>query len=341
MFPSFGIDSRSHASRLARTSGAAALGLLLLGPVLPSTAAAKRDGPHDGHRFDHGQGKDQDACRQVAADTQRSCRASALDDYWLAVARCDNAGEDSSRPDSCKATAHEARHSDNQDCAEQLSARLDICQQLGGGSYAPQIDPADFSPDLTNPYLAFTVGKTFHYQTDLGGGDVETDDVTVTPDTREIAGVNCRAVHDVVRENGDVTEDTIDWYAQDGAGNVWYFGEESKQYEDGVLVSIEGSWMTGMDDAQPGIVMEANPTANDFYRQEFAVGVAEDVAKVVALGQSVTVPYLSTDNAAETEETSGLEPSALEHKYYESGVGQLLTVDEETGQREELISVTP
>jgi hypothetical protein len=321
-----GFHSRSRLSRLACGSAAAALCVLLGAPGLAVPAAAK------------GLAKGKGVCRQVAADTQHSCQAGAVDEYWIAVAKCDNAGDDEK---SCKADARDDLRAASQDCDDQQDARIDTCAELGGGAYDPQIDPGQFSSTLTNPYLMFTTGKTFHYRTDLGGGDIETDDVTVTSDTRMILGVECRQVHDVVELNGDVTEDTLDWYAQDSAGNVWYFGEESKQYEDGVLVGIEGSWMAGVDGALPGIAFEASPMPGDFYRQEFAIGEAEDVAKVVALGQSVSVPYGMFSNAAETEETSGLEPDALEHKFYQAGVGQLLTVDEETGAREELIGITP
>jgi hypothetical protein len=323
--------STSRARQLARTSSAAALCTVIFGVGLGTPANAKH----------LAKGNDKGACAEVAADTHRSCRAGALDDYWIAIAKCDNADDEDRGPDPCEADAHQALKSAYQDCSDQRAARNDICDALGGGPYEPQIDPARFGPNLTNPLLAFKVGRTFHYRTDLGGGDVETDDVTITSDTRTLLGVRCRAVHDVVRTNGDVTEDTIDWYAQDAAGNVWYFGEESKQLEDGVLVGIEGSWRAGVDGALPGIAIEAGPRTGDFYRQEYAIGDAEDVAEVVALGQSVTVPAGSFSNAVETEETSGLEPSALEHKFYVSGVGQVLTVDEETGQREELIGVTP
>jgi hypothetical protein len=137
--------------------------------------------------------KKKGVCFQVSGAAQNACQAGALDDYWIAVANCTNAGEDQKGPDSCKGSARDDLFAAYRDCGEQLDARNAICEKLGGGPYDPQIDPAEFSSTLSNPYLEFTTGKTFHYRTDLAGGDVET---------------------------GDVTEDTLDWYAQDAAGNV-------------------------------------------------------------------------------------------------------------------------
>ena len=83
----------------------------------------------------------------------------------------------------------------------------------------------------------------------------------VTSDTKLILGVPCTVVHDVVKVNGKITEDTYDWYAQDKHGNVWYFGEDTKSYDNG-HVSTEGSWEAGVDGAKPGIIMFANPDAH-------------------------------------------------------------------------------
>ena len=141
----------------------------------------------------------------------------------------------------------------------------------------------------------------------------------MTHNTKVILGVTCIEVHDTVMVDGELTEDTLDWFAQDSAGNVWYFGENSKELEDGLVVSLEGSWMAGVDGAKPGIVMKASPAVGDFYRQEFSLENAEDLAEVVSLNESVTVPAGTFNNCLETEETSPLEPDALEHKFYSAG----------------------
>jgi hypothetical protein len=165
--------------------------------------------------------------------------------------------------------------------------------------------------------------------------------VTVTNDTKLILGVTTTVVHDVVSAGGQITEDTYDWYAQDTAGNVWYFGEDAKQYEGGQLVGTEGSWEAGVDGAEPGIVMHATqPAIGSEYRQEYYACVAEDMAEVISLNESVTVPYGSFDNCLQTHEFSPLEPDANEDKYYAPGVGLVLVVDLNTGLRTELIEVT-
>ena len=286
--------------------------------------------------------KDSRVCAKVAQDTQRSCRSGAQDEYWLALARCENGPQASegTGADPCEKDARAELKMELGDCADQLQARNDICDLLGGGSYSPSIDPGHFVSAIDNAYLTLTPGTTFHYQNQTAEG-LEVVEVEVTHETRTILGVVCVVVHDFSKVNDQITEDTLDWFAQDADGNVWYFGEESKQYSDGVLVAIDGSWMAGVDGALPGIVMEANPQVGDVYRQEFAIGEAEDMAQVVALGQSGNVPYTGPfTNALQTKEFSGLEPDAVENKYYVPGVGLVLTVDLETGDREELVSIT-
>jgi hypothetical protein len=154
------------------------------------------------------------------------------------------------------------------------------------------------------------------------------------------APVSTTVVHDVATEDGDVVEDTFDWYAQDTDGTVWYFGEDTKAYEDGE-VSTEGSWEAGVAGAQPGIIVTENPQVGDAYRQEFAAGVAEDRAEVLSLTAAVTVPYGSFENCLMTKDFSDLEPGIVEHKVFCPGVGQVSARTVEGGtDYEELVSIT-
>jgi hypothetical protein len=187
---------------------------------------------------------------------------------------------------------------------------------LEGTPYVPTIDPAAFTTTIDNPYLPLVIGTTMTYE---GGG--ERDVVTVTPITREVMGVTVLAVRDKVYEDGELIEDTEDWFAQDAAGNVWYFGEETAECEGGKAKNAEGAWTAGVDGAQPGIVMLAEPRVSDTYRQEFYAGVAEDMGRVIKLGQSVTVPAGSYDDVLVTEDFTPLEPDVLENKAYAPGVG--------------------
>jgi hypothetical protein len=212
----------------------------------------------------------------------------------------------------------------------------------GGGActvdetYHPTIDPADFVAAIDNPLLPWAVGTHFTYV----GGE-ETIEVTVTSDTRTILGVPCVVVRDTVTVDGELVEDTYDWYAQDADGNVWYLGEETAEYEGGEVVSTEGSWEAGVDGAQPGIVMPADPTPGPAYRQEYYPCHAEDMAEVVSTSESVTVPYGSFDGCLQTREFTPLEPDVNEYKYYCDGVGLVLEVDVASGARVELTAVTP
>ena len=203
-------------------------------------------------------------------------------------------------------------------------------------TYNPSINPADFVAGVDNALFPLVLGTRYVYQ----GGE-ETIEVTVTNDTKQILGVTTIVVRDVVSVGGEIIEDTYDWYAQDKAGNVWYFGEDTKEYEDGQLVSMEGSWEAGVDGAKPGIVMHATqPTIGVPYRQEYYACEAEDMAEVVSLNESVTVPYGSFDHCLQTRDFTPLEPGVSEYKYYALGVGLVLEVDVQSGARTELIEVT-
>jgi hypothetical protein len=203
--------------------------------------------------------------------------------------------------------------------------------------YDPPFNPLDFSTAGAHPLLPLVPGTVYRYEKDLGT-EVEEIEVEVTTDTKVILGVTCIVLHDVVSVDGDVVEDTLDWVAVDRFGNVWYFGEDSKEIEDGMVVSTEGSWEAGVNGALPGILMFAAPLAGVTYRQELAPGVAEDMATVVSLDESVMVPHGDFAGCLETEDFTPLEPGVSEWKYYAPGVGLVLEVDED-GNRTELVEV--
>lgn len=203
-------------------------------------------------------------------------------------------------------------------------------------AYEPAIVPAGFAAPVSNPFFPLVPGTRFVY---AGGG--ETIEVTVTDDTKTILGIEAVVVRDTVTEAGVITEDTLDFYAQDNDGNVWYMGEDTKAYEDGRLVSTEGSWEAGVNGAKPGVIMYADPPlGGSAYRQEYLPCEAEDQAEVVSEVESVTVPYGSFSGALKTHEFTRLEPDADENKYYVPNVGLVLEVDATTGERRELVSVT-
>jgi hypothetical protein len=275
-----------------------------------------------------------DYCTLTANDALRGCKPDAAGGYWVAVGKCDNIADAGDRRD-CKDEASADKADELDLCNEQLAARLDACEHLGPDTYEPAIDPANFVSVIDNPFFPLVPGTTFISE---GGG--EHVEFAVTHNTKKILGVTCVEVHDTVTVGGELAEDTLDWFAQDRDGNVWYFGESTFELEDGRPVSVEGSWEGGVDGAQPGIVMKAHPAVDDFYRQEFMLANAEDIAEVVSLNRTVTVPYGTFQHCLETEETTPLEPDAEENKYYAAGVGFVLQVDTVTGARNELIAIT-
>ncbi len=149
-------------------------------------------------------------------------------------------------------------------------------------------------------------------------GEHERTEVLVTSDAKDILGVTCTVVSDRVWVDDELAEETLDWYAQDQAGNVWYFGEDSKEIEDGSVVSTKGSWEAGVDGAMPGIVMPAQPQTGASYRQEYYAGEAEDMAEVLSLDELMKVAFGSYQNCLKTKEWMPLEPDVVEHKYYAS-----------------------
>ncbi len=206
--------------------------------------------------------------------------------------------------------------------------------------YEVTVDPADFVSGIDNAYLPLVPGTTFVYQ-GTKDGRPETNRVYVSSETKVVMGVTCVVVKDTVLVDGQLEEATLDWYAQDTDGNVWYFGEDSREYQDGVVVSTAGSWEAGLDGALPGYAMLANPDVGHSYRQEYQRGVAEDKADVQSLAGSVTVPYGSFTGCLVTKEWTSLEPGVVEYKYYGAGVGMLKAVMVVGGDdRSELVSVT-
>jgi hypothetical protein len=191
------------------------------------------------------------------------------------------------------------------------------------GAYRVRIDPADFGRPVDNPYFPLEPGTTYVFE-GTSGGRAEVDTVTVTHRTKMILGVPCVVVRDEVSVGGVLEELTFDWYTQDVDGNVWYFGEDSRDFANGVLAGTGGSWEAGVNGAMPGIVMLAEPRIGSAYRQEFSAGAAEDKGKVVALGRHVSVPAGSYGEVVVTEDFTPLEPSILERKYYAPGVGVVL-----------------
>jgi hypothetical protein len=209
-----------------------------------------------------------------------------------------------------------------------------------GGNYRPEIDPANFVDVIDNPYLPYPTGASWTYE-GTEDGETERVEVTVTPERKEIMGISATVVRDTVTVDGEVVEDTYDWFAQDSDGNVWYLGEDSTEFENGEAVSTSGSWEAGVDGALPGIVMQAHPEVGQAYRQEYYVGEAEDLAEVRRLDATESVPFGDFDRLVVIEEWNPLEPEVVEEKYFAPEVGMVLEVKTRGGEgRVELLDHT-
>ena len=301
------------------------LSLALLGQPAAAGGSAKKEG----------------ACSSTATVAHTACVYDVLDSFWISTGKCKNLADSGARAE-CLADLKGFPREGRQECAAQRAARLDLCDDLGEAPYDPPFEPSLFvNPDdiggsvAPNPWFPIIAGQTRLFR----GGNEEIL-VTVTHDVDLISGVPCRAVTDTVRINGEIEEDTTDWFAQDIHGNVWYCGESTAEYEDGRPVNVDGSFKAGVDGAKPGIVMKATPMIEETYRQEFDLGNAEDVAEVISLNSSATVPAASCLNdCLVTEDTTPLSPDALENKYYKPGVGVILEIKPATGERLELVEM--
>ena len=307
----------------------------------------------------------QNFCSRTAQAAFIACKNEMRDDFWIAIGNCNNLSDPDDQSE-CIEDAKMARAETKEECLAQQEARLELCEDLGEDPYDPELDPADFVDPTTiikdnaNRYFPLVPGTEWVYEAkDIDGNLLERITVTVTGETKEIeypaeSGqiFNCAVVRDVVEEYDPdskeycVIEDTLDWYAQEANGNVWYFGEISQEFENGELASLEGSWKAGVEDAKPGILMWAIPDpANEDqnpYRQEFSLGNAEDAGEVVSRNEeSVTVPYGTfEDDVVKTKDWTPIEPDVSEFKYYAPEIGLIKEENPESGEYVVLIKKT-
>lgn len=273
------------------------------------------------------------ACDQTTAQLAKACAQDARADYPEALGVCANLSKPAERDRCLKHAASDLKAAPGE-CDAQEQVRRRVCQALGQAPYDPVIRPSDFTTNITNAYFPLKPGTVFTYK-----GQDDTIVVEVLRRTVTILGVRCVVVRDTVTVDGKLEEDTFDYYAQDKTGNVWYFGETTAEYVNGLAVSTDGSFIAGVNGAKPGIIMPANPKPGTTYREEFFLDEAEDVARVERLDAKVKVPYGSFSRTLETFNYVPIEPDARENKYYAPGVGNVLTINLETGEREELVSI--
>jgi uncharacterized protein YceK len=204
---------------------------------------------------------------------------------------------------------------------------------LMNNPYHPKVDPAQFTDRITNKYFPLVPGTVMVYEGKRDGLPLRIE-LTVTNETKDIMGVRTIVVRDIV--SGALDERTSDWYAQDASGNVWYLGEDTKEYTNRVVSSTAGSWEAGVDGAQPGIIMQAGPVQGDAYRQEYRPTVAEDVALIKQAGTSAEVPAGRYSDVLVTNDRDLLDLNKDEDKYFAPGVGLVKLGGLVNGHREEV-----
>jgi hypothetical protein len=295
-------------------------------------------------------------CSSTARVVFIACGDAAEADAQIAVGKCKNI-EDFKARGECLAEARSSLEESLQLCREQLRARKGVCRALGEGRYDPDVAPALFDEDPghpTNPNLYFplAVGNRWEF------GGAETIVIKVLDKRKLIAGVNCIVVNDKVKVDGEVVEDTQDWFAQAKNGDVYYFGEETKEYEtfagdvpkEPELVGIGGSFKAGREGDKPGIGFLASPQPGMVYRQEFSLDNAEDVARIrsttYSYGEDADLDRFVPQELAEmlcngdcivVDEFSPIEPGALGRKYHAAGIGFFLEIDPNSGDVVQLV----
>lgn len=295
-------------------------------------------------------------CNATANAAFGACEHQVRDDYLVSFGKCINVSDEDAR-NACFDDAKSTRLDELRGCKDQRDARRDVCHALGQERYVFDFDAALFDSDFSsltnpNPYFPLDIGNHWEY----GGSESVT--IEVLPKTKLIEGVTCIVVNDRVTVNGDVVEDTDDWFGQAKNGDVAYCGEEVKDYEsfpgdnpqEAELVSIDGSFKAGRDGDQPGFAFRASPTPGQVYRQEFSLANAEDVAEILSVNYSFGVDtdldqfvpaalaqLLCADDCIVVKEFTPLSPDAVERKYYALGIGFFFGVNLETGEGVQLV----
>ena len=199
-------------------------------------------------------------------------------------------------------------------------SKATVAAALPRGREHVSLEPGEFTTDIDNPYFPIAPGNRWVYR-EVEDGEVQRVEVTVTNRTRMVDGIEARVVHDRVSKGGETVEDTLDWYAQDREGNVWYLGESTAEYENGRVKTRAGSFEAGVGGAEAGVIMPAQPRPGMRYREELLAGEAEDRATITSVGRRVRVPFGSYERVVTTANTTPLEPNLRERKWYAPGIG--------------------
>jgi hypothetical protein len=189
----------------------------------------------------------------------------------------------------------------------------------------PAVDLSRLSPIVTNPFFPLASLRS----TVLEGEEVDPEtgetiqtrvELAVLPETTTVAGVEVTVAEVKEYEDGELVERTLDYYAQDAEGTVYYLGEHVDMYEEGTVVGHQGTWLAGEGENQPGIYMPADLEVGQVFEQEQAPGVAEDRSTVLAVEQTIVTPAGELSGCLHVEDLAPIEGGTGE-KFYCPGVG--------------------
>lgn len=184
----------------------------------------------------------------------------------------------------------------------------------------PGTNESTFVKEVDNPFFPLVAGMRWEYEVTTPEGSVDRLVAEVIDETRIVAGVETTTLRVTLAVEGELEEETFSWLAQDAAGNVWLFGEIDHGYEGESLVETT-TWEAGIDGAEAGIVVPADPSVADEYRVGFVEGTMEEMARVVDRNGTVDVAAGSFDELLVIENWCVLEPDIVEQKYYAQGTG--------------------
>lgn len=195
-----------------------------------------------------------------------------------------------------------------------------------------QMAPPKFSHprDITNPYLPLESLKQ-----DILENKSERVERIARPDvhkTFQIGGQTIEALTVEDREytaSGDLTEATLDYFAQDDDGNVYYLGEDVNTYKNGKVSGHSGAWLLGKDTKIPGVLLPAHPQVGDKFKSEDVPHITTEKDEVVSISETMTVPAGTFHGCVKVKEHAS--DGATEFKLYAPGVGVIAEMDSDEG----------
>ena len=146
--------------------------------------------------------------------------------------------------------------------------------------------------------------------------------MTVLDETKMVNGIETRIVEERETEDGELTEISKNYFAICNPTNdVFYFGEDVDMYQDGAIINHDGSWLAGIDNAKPGLIMPGTVEVGMKYYQEIAPSITEDRAEIIDVNDKISTPTGNFEKVLKIEESNPLEPGIKELKYYAPQIG--------------------